>query len=41
MSIVVLEILIVLALFAANGIFAVSEMALVSARKTRLKQMTM
>ncbi|MGB8465552.1 MAG: hemolysin family protein, partial [Terrimicrobiaceae bacterium] len=39
MSIVVFEILIVLALFAANGIFAMSEMAVVSARKTRLKQM--
>jgi len=39
MSIIALEILIVLTLFSANGIFAMSEMAMVSARKSRLKQM--
>ncbi|CAN5901919.1 hemolysin family protein [soil metagenome] len=39
MSIIALEILIVLALFAANGIFAMSEMAMVSARKSLLRQM--
>ncbi|MCE9610395.1 MAG: hemolysin family protein [Chthoniobacter sp.] len=39
MSIVVVEILIILALFLANGIFAMSEMAVVSSRKSRLKQM--
>jgi putative hemolysin len=39
MSIVLFEILIVLLLVAANGIFSMSEMAVVSARKTRLQQM--
>lgn len=39
MGIVFLEVLIVFALFAANGVFAMSEMAVVSARKTRLRQM--
>ncbi len=39
MSIVLVEILIVLALFIANGVFAMSEMAVVSSRKSRLKQM--
>ena len=39
MTIIALEILLVLVLFAANGIFSMSEMALVSARKSRLKQM--
>lgn len=39
MSIIVSEILIVVALFVANGVFAMSEMALVSARKSRLKQL--
>lgn len=39
MSVVALEILIVLALFVANGVFAMSEMAVVSSRKPRLKQM--
>jgi putative hemolysin len=38
MTIIASEILIVIALFAANGLFAMSEMALVSARKSRLKQ---
>lgn len=38
MTIIASEILIVVALFAANGLFAMSEMALVSARKSRLKQ---
>ena len=32
------EILIILLLILANGIFALSEMAIVSARKTRLQQ---
>jgi putative hemolysin len=39
MTLVFVEILIVLALFVANGIFAMSEMAVVSSRKSRLKQM--
>ncbi len=39
MTIVLVEILIVLALFIANGVFAMSEMAVVSSRKSRLKQM--
>lgn len=39
MRIVLVEILIVLALFTANGVFAMSEMAVVSSRKSRLKQM--
>ncbi|HEX8310723.1 MAG TPA: hemolysin family protein [Chthoniobacteraceae bacterium] len=39
MSIIVLEVLVVLALFLANGAFAMSEMALVSSRKSRLMQM--
>jgi putative hemolysin len=39
MGIVVVEILVVLALFVANGIFAMTEMAVVSSRKSRLKQM--
>lgn len=38
MSIIVTEILIVVALFVANGVFSMSEMALVSARKSRLRQ---
>ena len=38
MSVIVSEILIVVALFVANGVFSMSEMALVSARKSRLKQ---
>ena len=36
MSIVLVEILIVLVLFIANGVFAMSEMAVVSSRKSRL-----
>lgn len=39
MSAVAVEIVIVLALFIANGLFAMSEMAVVSSRKSRLKQM--
>lgn len=39
MSIVLIEISVVLALFIANGVFAMSEMAVVSSRKSRLKQM--
>ena len=39
MGIVIIEILIVLALFVANGVFAMSEMAVVSSRKSRLKEM--
>ncbi len=39
MSIVIVEILIVLALFTAHGMFAMSETALVCARKSRLRQM--
>ncbi len=39
MSIILSEILIVVALFVANGVFSMSEMALVSARKSRLKQL--
>jgi putative hemolysin len=39
MNFVLVEILIVLALFTANGVFAMSEMAVVSSRKSRLKQM--
>ena len=39
MSIIVTEILIVVALFVANGVFSMSEMALVSSRKSRLKQL--
>lgn len=39
MSIVLIEILIVRVLFIANGAFAMSEMAVVSSRKSRLKQM--
>ncbi|MCX6880494.1 MAG: hemolysin family protein [Verrucomicrobia bacterium] len=38
MTIIVSEILLVVTLFFANGVFAMSEMALVSARKSRLKQ---
>jgi len=38
MNLIPLEILIVLLLIFANGIFAMSEMALVSSRKTRLQQ---
>jgi len=36
MSIVLVEIRIVLVLFIANGVFAMSEMAVVSSRKSRL-----
>lgn len=36
---VLVEVVIVLALFVANGLFAMSEMAVVSCRKSRLKQM--
>ncbi len=36
---VLVEILAVLALFVANGVFAMTEMAVVSSRKSRLKQM--
>jgi putative hemolysin len=39
MSIIISEILIVIGLFVANGLFSMSEMALVSARKSRLKQL--
>ncbi len=39
MSVVIVEILIVIALFVTNGVFAMSEMAVVSSRKSRLKQM--
>jgi putative hemolysin len=39
MMIVALEIFIVLLLFSANGLFAMMEMAVVSSRKSRLKQM--
>jgi putative hemolysin len=39
MSTVIVEILIVLLLIVANGVFSMSEMALVSARKSRLQQM--
>ena len=39
MNIVLVEIVIVLALFIANGVFAMSEMAVVSSRKSRLKHM--
>ena len=39
MTTIVLEIIIVLLLFAANGVFAMMEMAVVSSRKSRLKQM--
>lgn len=39
MNVVVFEILVVLVLFVANGVFAMSEMAVVSSRKSRLKQM--
>jgi putative hemolysin len=39
MGTVLVEIFIVLALFIANGVFAMSEMAVVSSRKSRLKQM--
>ncbi len=39
MSIILLEILVVTLLFILNGVFAMSEMAVVSSRKSRLKQM--
>ncbi|MBC8010096.1 MAG: HlyC/CorC family transporter, partial [Burkholderiales bacterium] len=39
MNLILIEILVVLALFVANGAFAMSEMAVVSSRKSRLKQM--
>jgi putative hemolysin len=39
MSAVIIEIFIVLLLVVANGVFSMSEMALVSARKSRLQQM--
>jgi len=39
MNVVIVEILIVLVLFVANGVFAMSEMAVVSSRKSRLKEM--
>jgi putative hemolysin len=39
MNLVLIEILVVLALFVANGAFAMSEMAVVSSRKSRLRQM--
>jgi len=39
MIIIAVEILIVFVLFAANGIFAMSEMAMVSSRRTRLQEM--
>jgi Hemolysins and related proteins containing CBS domains len=39
MSAVSFEILFIVLLLVANGIFAMSEMAIVSARKTRLQQM--
>ena len=39
MIIIALEILIVFVLFAANGIFAMSEMAMVSSRRSRLQEM--
>jgi len=39
MTMIVLEIISVLLLFAANGVFAMMEMAVVSSRKSRLKQM--
>ena len=39
MMTVVLEILVVLLLFSANGVFAMMEMAVVSSRKSRLRQM--
>lgn len=38
MTVILSEILIVVGLFVANGLFSMSEMALVSARKSRLKQ---
>ena len=40
MTTLTLEILIVLVLFLANGVFAMSEMAVVSARRSRLKQLS-
>ncbi len=39
MTIVLIEILVVCLLFLANGVFAMSEMAVVSSRKSRLKQL--
>ena len=39
MSPITVEILIILALILANGIFSMSEMAIVSARKARLQQL--
>ena len=39
MNVVIVEIVIVLVLFVANGVFAMSEMAVVSSRKSRLKEM--
>lgn len=39
MNVVIVEILIVLVLFVANGVFAMSEMAVASSRKSRLKEM--
>ncbi len=39
MNFILIEILVVLALFVANGAFAMSEMAVVSSRKSRLKQL--
>ncbi len=40
MKIIVLEILIIFVLIVANGLFAMSEIAIVSARKARLKQLS-
>ena len=39
MSAITIEILIILLLLAANGLFAMTEIAVVSARKTRLRQL--
>ena len=39
MTVILVEILIVVALLVANGVFAMCEMAVVSSRKSRLKQM--
>ncbi len=39
MNLFLIEILVVLSLFVAKGAFAMSEMAVVSSRKSRLKQM--
>ena len=39
MSFIIFEILLIILLISANGVFAMSEMAVVSSRKARLQQL--